>query len=125
MDFDNTNQPSGSLKISHDVIASIAKYASTDIDGVESVATGNTGVKGLITKANYAKPIKIVLSEDVVNVEIYVIVKNGVNIPDVAAAVQQNVKNEIQSMTGLAVARVDVVIAGISIDPENGEIPAE
>lgn len=123
MDFDNKSQPSGSLKISHDVIASIAKFATMDVDGVEAVATGNIGVKGLITKTSYAKPIKIELSEDVVNVEINVVVKNGVKIPDIATVIQQKVKNEIQSMTGLAVARVDVVIAGVAIDPEDPDAP--
>lgn len=119
MDFDNTGQSAGSLKISHDVIASIAKFATMDIDGVEAVAAGNIGVKGLITKTNYIKPIKIELSEDVVNVEISVIVKNGVKIPDIASAIQHSVKNEIQSMTGLAVAKVDVIIAGVEMQPTN------
>ncbi len=121
MDMENKYQPSGSLKISQDVVASIAKFAAMEIEGVESVATGNIGVKGLITKTNYIKPIKIELSEDVVNVEINIIVKHGVKIVDVAAAVQQNVKDSIQSMTGLAVARVNVIIAGITMMPEEDE----
>lgn len=118
MDIENKNQPAGSLKISQDVVASIAKFATLEIDGVDAVSTGNIGVKGLITKTNYVKAIKIELSEEVVNVEINVIVKHGVKIPDIANAIQQNVKNAIQSMTGLAVAKVDVIIAGISSNAE-------
>ena len=125
MEIENKSQPAGSLKISQDVIASIARFATLEIDGIESVSTGNIGVKGLITKTNYVKAIKIELSEEVVNVEISVIVKHGVKISDVAGAVQNNVKNAIQSMTGLAVAKVDVVIAGISIVPEEEEQAAQ
>lgn len=118
MDVENKNQPAGSLKISQDVVASIAKFAALEIDGVEAVSTGNIGVKGLITKTNYVKAIKIELSDEVVNVEINVIVKHGAKIPDTANAIQQNIKSAIQSMTGLAVAKVDVIIAGISMNPE-------
>ena len=118
MDLENMTETAGSLKISQDVVASIAKFATLEIDGVDSVSTGNIGVKGLITKTNYVKPIKVELSDGVVNVEINVIVKHGVKIPDLAAAVQQNVKSAIQSMTGLAVARVDVIVAGLSLADE-------
>ena len=104
----------GSLKISQDVIATIAKIATLEIDGVDSVSTTNTGIKGLITKTNYIKPIKIDLSEEVVGVQISIVVKNGYKIPVLAEAVQQSVKNAIQSMTGLAVSRVDVIISGIA-----------
>lgn len=120
MDIENMNQPAGSLKISQDVVASIAKFATMEVDGVDAVSTGNIGVKGLITKTNYAKAIKIELSEEVVNLEISVIVKNGVKIQDVAGAIQQNVKNAVQSMTGLAVAKVDVIIAGVTMVSETG-----
>ncbi|MEG0036460.1 MAG: Asp23/Gls24 family envelope stress response protein, partial [Oscillospiraceae bacterium] len=105
--------------ISQDVVASIAKFATLEIDGVESVSTGNLGVKGLITKTNYVKPIKVELLDEVVNVEINVVVKHGVKIQQVANAIQQNVKNAIQSMTGLAVARVDIIVAGITLVNEN------
>lgn len=115
MDIENTYQTPGNLKISQEVIASIAKFATLEIDGVDGVSTGNTGVKGLITKTNYIKPIKIELLDEVVNVEISVIVNHGVKVQQVARAIQDNVKNAIQSMTGLAVARVDITIAGLAL----------
>ncbi|MEG0913352.1 MAG: Asp23/Gls24 family envelope stress response protein [Oscillospiraceae bacterium] len=119
MEIENSYQTPGNLKISQDVVASIAKFATLEIDGVESVSTGNLGVKGLITKTNYVKPIKVELLDEVVNVEINVVVKHGVKIQQVANAIQQNVKNAIQSMTGLAVARVDIIVAGITLVNEN------
>lgn len=118
MDMENSYQTPGNLKISQDVIASIAKFAALEIDGVDSVSAGNTGVKGLINKSNYIKPIKIEILDEVVNVEVSLIVRQGVQIQKVASAVQQNVKNAIQSMTGLAVSRVDIVIAGLALAKE-------
>ena len=121
MEVENSSLPAGSLKISQDVVASIARFAAMEVDDVVAVSTGNTGVKGLITKTKYVKAIKIELSEDIVNVEISIIVRFGVKVTQVALAVQNNVKNSIQNMTGLAVAKVDVVIAGVSIKPEGNE----
>ena len=117
MNIDSAGKPNSALKISQEVLASIARYAALEVEGVESVSTGNIGVKGLITKTSYIKAIKIEMAEEVVNVEISIIVKHGVKIPELAHAVQSNVKNAMQSMTGLAVAKVDVVIAGVSMQP--------
>ena len=78
MDMENSYQTPGNLKISQDVIASIAKFAALEIDGVDSVSAGNTGVKGLINKSNYIKPIKIEILDEVVNVEVSLIVRQGV-----------------------------------------------
>ncbi|MEA5051326.1 MAG: Asp23/Gls24 family envelope stress response protein [Oscillospiraceae bacterium] len=114
MDIESMKNAEGSLRISQDVIASIAKFATLEIEGVDSVSTANTGVKGLITKTNYLKPIKIELVDDVVNVELNIVVKHGYRIPDLSSQIQQNVKNAIQSMTGLAVARVDIIVAGLA-----------
>ena len=115
MDFDNTS--AGNVRISHDVISSIAKYATLEIDGAESVAMA--GVKGIVGKGKYARPIKVDITDSVVSVEINVIVRNGVKIPEIASAIQQNVKNAIQSMTGLAVSMVDIVVAGIALVSED------
>ncbi len=121
MDFENNKCADGSIHISQDVVASIAKFAALEIDGVAEVSTGNIGVRGLITKANYTKPVKIELNDEVVNAEINILVKNGYRIPELSSAIQNNVKNAIQSMTGLTVARVDVVVAGIAAGGKQSE----
>jgi uncharacterized alkaline shock family protein YloU len=112
MENENAYQAPGSIKISQDVVASIAKFAALEIDGVDSISAGR-GVKGLLARVNYVKPIRVqVGDDDVVTVGIDIVAKNGVYIPEVAGAVQRNIKNAIQNMTGLAVSRVDVVVAG-------------
>ena len=112
MENENAYQAPGSIKISQDVVASIAKFVALEIDGVESISAGR-GVKGLLARVNYVKPIRVQFGDDdVVTVGIDIVAKNGVYIPEVAGVVQRNIKNAIQNMTGLAVSRVDVVVAG-------------
>ena len=47
--------------------------------------------------------------------------KYGVRIPDVALAVQENVKQAIETMTGLSVVEVNVHIQGVGFPEEEKE----
>ncbi|MDO4567182.1 MAG: Asp23/Gls24 family envelope stress response protein [Oscillospiraceae bacterium] len=124
MNNDAAYQTPGSLKISREVIASIARFATLEVEGVVSIKSHTAGMRGLLNRVSYTKPIKVELVDDIVNVEISIIAKYGINIPETASAVQLNVKNAIQSMTGLAVSRVDVAVAGTA-SPEAVEESAE
>ncbi len=118
MDFENTDN--GRVRISRDVIASVARFATLEINGVESVAAASSGVRGLVS-VKRSRPITVDITDGVVSVEINVIVKLNVKIPEISAAIQSNVKSAIQSMTGLAVSRVDIVVAGVSLKQESSE----
>jgi len=111
----------GNISISHDVIATVAKTATLEIDGVNGVSQGNIGLKGLLTRTNYVKPIKIEVDDGVAHIQISIIVDAEKRIPDLANAVQFSVKNAVQSMTGLTVSGVDVVIAGITQNKASAE----
>ncbi|MFC2741525.1 MAG: Asp23/Gls24 family envelope stress response protein, partial [Selenomonas sp.] len=52
---------------------------------------------------------------------LYMIVKYGARVPDVAIAVQENVKKAIENMTGLTVVEVNVHVQGVSFDEETEE----
>lgn len=107
------NQAAGNLKISREVIATIARYAALEIEGVDSLASFATNLKGWLLKKQSAKPIDIDLSDDVAVIELHVNIKAGVNIPETAEKIQVAVKEAVQNMTGIAVSRVNINIAGI------------
>ncbi len=110
----NHDNPSvGNLKISRDVIATIARYATMEIEGVHSLASLAANLKGWLLKKQSAKPIVIDLSDDMAVIDIRVNVKAGTRIPDTAQRIQESVKEAVQNMTGIAVSKVNVEIAGI------------
>ena len=113
MQSHDQNQAAGNLKISREVIATIARYAALEIEGVDSLASFATNLKGWLLKKQSAKPIDIDLSEDVAVIELHVNIKTGVNIPETAEKIQSAVKEAVQNMTGIAVSRVNINIAGI------------
>lgn len=112
--------PTGSLRISSEVLITVARQATLEVEGVSEVTTGAYGVKRLITKTNYTMPIKVDIAEDTVSFAINIVVESGRKIPDIAVEIQRNVKEAVENMTSLKVDRVNVIVVGISgLEQEN------
>ena len=57
-----------------------------------------------------------------VSVDLYTIIEYGQPIQKVAQEVQENVRKNIEAMTGLHVVRVDVHVQGVSFEKEKREV---
>lgn len=106
-------QLNGNLKISREVISTIAKYAALEVDGVASLASFTANLKGWLFRKKSAKPITIDLTDDVARIDLHINVKAGVKIPELAEKVQAAVKEAVQNMTGIAVSHVNIEISDI------------
>ena len=110
----------GNVKISNDVIATVAGIATGEVDGVAGM--GGSVVGGIAEilggKKNRGKGVKVELDGDNVIIDLYIIVDYGVRIPDVSWEVRENVKNSVESMTGMTVEKVNIHIEGVSFDRE-------
>ena len=115
MDVSNTCVVNGSLQISTEVIAKIARMAALEIEGVKEVSPATAGVKGLLSKS---KSMAVSLNDDVDELTLQVVVFYGAKIPSVCEKVQKNVKAAVQSMTSITVSRVNVIVAGVQVRPE-------
>ena len=110
---------SGSIKISEEVIETIASVAVSEIDGVCSVGAGLVeGIARRLSKKPLSGGIKASVNEDTVTVDINIVVKYGARIPEVAWNVQDAVKKEIELMTGLKAEKINVRVVGIDIPQE-------
>lgn len=111
-----TEETIGNIKISVDVVTTIAGIAASEIDGVSCMYTSFVdGVaQRLGAKRSFSKGVKVDMSGDSVGIDLYIVVEYGVKIPELAWSIQENVKNSVESMTGLAVSRVNIHIEGIS-----------
>ncbi len=110
------------LKINEDVVAKMASVAATEVEGVHALSTKVANIKDV---ARIGKGVKAsVASDGEITLDVYISVKDGANIKDVAARVQQNVKEKVQNMTGSAVGHVNVHIADVEFAAEE-ETPAE
>lgn len=107
-----------SLKISEDVIATIAKLTTEDVEGVDCVSVPQKSVKELISKPKVPSAIEVELLNDVAQITISVTVKQGHQIKPIYEQIQTKVKEAVQSMTGIAVSKVNVVISNITFADE-------
>lgn len=114
--METTRQPVANLKISEDVIATIARVAALEIEGVASLAEPASG--RFFPRGFGRKPIHIELSDDFVEIRLSLSLEFGAKIGDVCRSVQQNVKENVQVMTGRAVSKVNVMVSGIVFPKE-------
>jgi len=121
----NTNiDLEGNVSISDDVIATIASIATKTVEGVFEMAGSITGgFVELFGKKSPTKGVKVAIANDEVKIDIFVVVKFGIKIPDIAEEIQDIVKSEVEAMTGLTVSSVNVSVEGIRISSKigNGE----
>lgn len=107
----------GMVKISEDVVASVAAVAASEIDGVRFV----TGKKPASISKKANKYVRLAFTPSSVTIDVYVVIKYGYIIPEVGQAVQENVQNCVESMTGLHVDAVNVHCTGIAFTKESAQ----
>ena len=100
------------LKISDDVIITVARLAALDVKGV----AGLGGEVGKMSKVRKNGPIRITMMGDVAAIDISNKIKSSEKACNVAQEVQSAVKENVQNMTGIAVARVNVNVCGVVFD---------
>ncbi|HBE79891.1 MAG TPA: Asp23/Gls24 family envelope stress response protein [Firmicutes bacterium] len=97
----------------------VAGIAAMQCFGVVGMASRNIqdGISELLTgRDNLTKGIEIIIEEDVVAVDLYIVVEYGVRIKEVARNVIQNVKYAIENQLGLQIAQVNVIVQGVRIN---------
>src|SRR3989338_5233280 len=91
----------GVIKLHKEVISSIANLAAQEVEGVHGLQPNMlSSLAELFGRKSYDRGVKVELGEADAKITLFVIVKYGVNIPDVASALQENVKQAIEKMTG-------------------------
>ena len=115
MDLQNMDLQGGSLQISTEVIAKIARCAA--LEGVAEVSCGtqNKKLKDLL-EASIQPPVAVEMRDGTAELTLHLIMASGARIPAVAEKVQENVKSAVQNMTSVTVSRVNLVIAGLAAE---------
>ena len=106
----------GDVRIADEVVAIIAGLATTEVEGVSSMAGNITNeIVSKLGMKNLSKGILVEVMENEVKVDVAINIAYGYSIPEVSAKVQDKVKSAIENMTGLTVAVVNVRIASVDM----------
>lgn len=104
----------GTTTLTPSVILTIARMAALQVDGVIGMAPVKPGIPKLKSKSK--EGVNLVLEDDIVFLDLYLVINGDFNIRDVSRNVQQQVARSISEMTGLEVGLINVHIEDIQYE---------
>lgn len=106
------------VRVSEEVISKITEIAAGSIEGVCGFAKAKTSFSSLFSKRSRSSAVTVKTDGDAVEVSVEINVSGSCRVKNTAEKIQQKVKDDIQSMTGIAVTKVNVFVKGIVIEDE-------
>ena len=104
---------SGAVSISDEVLAVIAGTAALEAEGVAGLMGYYPGNNQKAVRKQMSKGISVFVDEGTVKANLSITARFGAKLHEVAKDVQQRVKMEIESMTGLLLSEVNVTVGAI------------
>ena len=105
----------GNIQIAEEVVANLATATALEIDGVGGLMSGNvTDILG--SKKLTSKGVRVDLEDEKLIVNLFLMIRYGCGISDVAGKVQQSVCNTLEGSTGFPVGAVNVHVGGITFN---------
>ena len=106
--------PLGRISISNDAVAHIVGRVAAEAYGVVGMASRPKAVGRLLNRDRWKQGVSVGGSaEDGLTIELNVIVEYGLNLAEVASTVRNRVRYEVERLTGLPVASVEVRIQDV------------
>ena len=103
------------------VVISIVSLATQEINGIASISRSTVSfIKSALSK-NINRGIIVEFTDNNVNIEVFVNVKFGYSVKDVAFRVQENIKSSVESMTEFKVTGVNVHVVGVTFSDTDSD----
>ena len=106
-------ESTGAVAISDEVLAVIAGTAALEAEGVAGLMGYYPGNNQKAVRKQMSKVISVLVNDGTVKASLSITAKFGAKLHEVAKDVQQRVKMEIESMTGLLLSEVNVTVGAI------------
>lgn len=119
------NTHEGNIRISDDVVATIAGLAALETPGVAAMSGGlSEGWAKRLSGRNVQKGVSVEVGQVEAAIDLRAIIMYGMPIQEVCRQLQMNVREAVQNMTGLNVIEVNVKVEGVAFkDEELEEMP--
>lgn len=110
----NTNATE--LTVSTEVLEKMAAIAAMEVEGVAGIAKRAVDLRDAVKNRSAFTGVKAESENGAIVISVYITLKQNAKVHIVAEAVQKNIKEKIQTMTGTAVTRVNVTVSDIDFD---------
>lgn len=107
-----TEETQGKTTVAPEVLTTIASMSALEVNGVSRLAPVAGGVNRLFRRG-VGDGVRIEAKDNVAYVDLFLILKENVNIREVSRNIQQNVARAIQEMVGMDVGEVNIHIEDI------------
>ncbi len=114
MDFVLASSELGRVAITDAALAQIVGLTAAECYGVVGMSSARR-LGRLLSRDRPRRGIEISGEADGVSIGLHVVVEHGLNLAEVASAVRNRVTYEVQRMTGLEVAAVEVHIEAVKV----------
>ncbi|MFC1879846.1 Asp23/Gls24 family envelope stress response protein [Chloroflexota bacterium] len=108
----NTDKSQGKTTVAPEVLLTIARLTTLDVTGVSRMGNVPGGANRLFSR-RFGDGVRINIEDDTVSADIYVILKDNINIRDTSRNIQRNIARAISEMVGMQVGRVNIHIEDI------------
>ena len=103
------------------VVISIVSLATQEINGVASISRSSVSmIKSALSK-NINRGIIVEFDNNAASIDVFVNVKFGFSVKDVAFRVQENIKSSVESMTEFKVSSVNVHVVGVTFSENDSD----
>lgn len=107
----------GKTTVSPDVLVTIARLSALSVPGVSRMAQVPGGVNRLF-KRGTGDGVRMEVKDNMVTANLYLILKEHVNIREVSRNVQHQVARALQEMVGMDIGGIEIHIEDIDADEE-------
>lgn len=114
MDFVLATSELGRVAITGDAVAQIVGLTAAECYGVVGMS-GHGRIGRLLARDRTTRGIEISGAERGVSIVLHVVVEHGLNLAEVASTVRNRVAYEVERMTGLEIAAVEVHIEDVKV----------
>jgi len=115
----------GTVRIAADVVATIAGLAAADVSGIAGMSGGiSSGFAEMLGRKQLTKGVKVEVTEQEAQIDLFIIVEYGISIANAARKVQEAVKEAVENMTGLACKEVNIHVQGVVFPAGHPSNPA-
>lgn len=112
-----TSNKFGKIFINADAIKIVAAHTALECYGVVDLVSRrfSDNFSRAITKSELGRGVNVQIIDNLVYVELFVVLKVGVNIEAVKKSLTDAVKFSLETFTGMSVKRIHVEVAGIRV----------
>lgn len=113
----HTTNAYGKISVTEEAIAQVAGYTALDCYGVVDLVAKrlSDNIVEIFRRHSVSRGVRVITNGDRIFIDLFVILKYGVNIDAVAESVSKSVRYQVEKFTGMLVDSLNVNVVGIKV----------